>query len=200
MKNKIKQSFAKIAAGVVSSGLLVCQQASAIPITGEVEMQGVATLNNSSLGSATGVSAATGLVQSTSTGTYQAPGVLFPFSPLVTFSAFGFTPPTTPVNPLWTFSYLGSTYGFNLSSLVVNTHSATFLDISGMGTLYVTGGTYDPTPGNWSFQVTSSSGSNADAKFAFQSSNSAVPDSGLTIALLGFALVGVEGLRRKLRA
>ena len=36
--------------------------------------------------------------------------------------------------------------------------------------------------------------------FSFAANNNSVPDGGMTVALLGVAFVGLEGLRRKLRA
>jgi hypothetical protein len=36
--------------------------------------------------------------------------------------------------------------------------------------------------------------------FSFATNNNSVPDGGVTVALLGLALVGVEVLRRKLKA
>ena len=54
------------------------------------------------------------------------------------------------------------------------------------------------TPGDYTLQFASQD----DGQFGPALDNvtmSTVPDGGLTVALLGFALVGVEGLRRKLR-
>ena len=55
-----------------------------------------------------------------------------------------------------------------------------------------------------SMKVTQFRQKNSDGKahmmFSFAANNNSVPDGGMTVALLGVAFVGLEGLRRKLRA
>lgn len=193
---KITSNIASLLAVGVLGFAALAPSANADLITGNVEIQGIATLNSVSLASATGVNGATGSVNALSTGDYEAAGLAGGVT--ATFSAFSFAPANTPITPLWTFNFGGATYSFDLASLTVVTHTANLLDVLGTGTLNITGGGFDPTPGTWSFQVTSTSGTNANARFSFQSSNNAVPDGGMTVAFLGLALVGVEGLRRKL--
>ena len=48
----------------------------------------------------------------------------------------------------------------------------------------------------WSF---SAQDDPADGVFSFSGASEAIPDGGATVALLGLALAGIEGIRRKLR-
>jgi hypothetical protein len=66
--------------------------------------------------------------------------------------------------------------------------------LSGSGTLYISGGTYDPTPGTWVLSANNSGGS---INF-FSSDTTAVPDNGATVMLLGASLVGLGVARRRL--
>jgi hypothetical protein len=100
--------------------------------------------------------------------------------------------PSTPTAGLWS---VGG-FTFNLLSATVVSQSATFLNVLGTG--MVSGNGFDPTPATWSFTVNNSNGQ-PKMKFSFAANNSA-PDGGVTVALLGIALVGVEVLRRKLKA
>ena len=183
-----------LAAGLLSLAI----NTSAIPITGSVDINGVATLNSTSLATATAATAfPSAEVILTPTGAFA--GTV---GSAVTFTPFGWMPATTPVNPLWTFVSGGRTYSFELASVAVENQGAAFLNLTGQGTLSITGGgsPYDPTPGNWTFTITTS-GDNGTFDFGFVSSNCSVPgvpDGGLTVALLSSALVGVAGLRRKL--
>ena len=189
MKNKYKR-LSVLGAAVIASGLL-CQQVQAASITGSITISGVATLNSTSLATATAATAFPFSFVTLGSGSYAAtPGSL------VTYFPFSWSPASTPVTPLWTFTSLGTTYSFDLSSLAIDTQNAAFLNLSGAGTAHVTGLT--DTAGTWTFTATST-GTSVSAMFGFVSSETSVPDGGLTVALLGFALVGVEGLRRKLR-
>ncbi|HST29294.1 MAG TPA: VPDSG-CTERM sorting domain-containing protein [Chthoniobacterales bacterium] len=105
---------------------------------------------------------------------------------------------TSPAAPftLWSFTSGGNTYTFKLDSPVstgVNTPSV--YQVSGTGTAYING--LDPTSGTWSLTGTSK---NANFKFVSSSVTAVVPDGGSAVALLGIALAGIEGLRRKLGA
>jgi hypothetical protein len=98
--------------------------------------------------------------------------------------------PSTPTPGLWS---VGG-FTFDLLSSTVVTHTATFLNITGIGT--ISGNGFDPTAGIWNFTSQTPGG----PIFSFSASSSAVPDGGSAVALLGLALVGVELLRRKLMA
>jgi len=107
-------------------------------------------------------------------------------------------------SPEWTFTIGGLTYSYNLTALT----SAAFTDgptssltINGTGVATITGGStnFQPTLASFSLQGTGNS-----VNFViFQASDTAVgqvvPEGGSAIALLGLALAGVEGMRRKFR-
>jgi hypothetical protein len=180
--------------GILAVGMVIAAQA--IPITGTIDMSGTATLNNTFLGSATAATAFTGAtVGGAPTGTFAGT-----FGSSVTWSGFSW-PSNVLVAPLWTFVFGANTYSFDLANVSVFSQSNSFLNLMGSGTLHVTG--FDDTPGLWSFTI-SNPGGGAHANFMFTFANSqtgsGVPDGGATVALLGIAFVGLEGLRRMLHA
>jgi hypothetical protein len=168
------------------------------PITGSIDMSGTANnLNNTLLGSATSVAFFTAVtVGGSPTGTFAGTA-----GSSVTWHGFSW-PSNVLVAPLWTFVSGATTYSFDLANVSVFSQSNSFLNLMGSGTFHVTG--FDDTPGLWSFTI-SNPGGGAHANFDFTFANSqtatgGVPDGGMTVALLGLALVGVEVLRRKLKA
>jgi hypothetical protein len=180
--------------GILALGMAIAAQA--IPITGTIDMSGTATLNNTSLGSATAVTAFTGVtVGGAPTGTFAGT-----FGAAVTWSGFSW-PSNVLVAPLWTFVFGANTYSFDLANVTVSSQDNSFLNLMGSGTLHVTG--FDDTPGLWSFTISNPTGDpHANFMFTFANSQTAtgVPDGGMTVALLGIAFVGLEGLRRMLSA
>lgn len=173
---------------------LFAGSAQANSITGEIAFGGTAHLDTQALGSATKVVSYVGPVDVgySSSGDY---GATDGFSG-VTFKVFSWNPSSAPIADLWKFVDAGVTYSFDLSSLTVVSQDNSFLNITGTGTLDITG--FDPTPGAWSFTIDQSLGSKSlTYNFGFAAQNSAaIPDGGLTIALLGGALIGLRGLRR----
>jgi hypothetical protein len=165
----------------------------AIPITGQIDLTGTATADNSDFLAAhefTSFSGVTvgGLPSGTYAGVADGQAVSMP-SPVV------FAPtPNLPVSPLWTFTIGATTYDFNLTSLSVGPISANSIQLDGSGTLQVTG--YTDTPGSWILNA-SSYGSDT---FTFESSNTAagVPDGGTTVLLLGASLTGLALIKRRL--
>jgi hypothetical protein len=123
---------------------------------------------------------------------------------LATFSAISYTGTgtaaklTSPVDPLWSFSLLGLTYSFDLSSLLSADVTANSVDLSGTGTALITG--YTPTAATWSLE---GSGANEEFEIDFSATGTGsgsgtgsgqnVPDGGTTAAMLGLAL-GACGL------
>jgi hypothetical protein len=108
-----------------------------------------------------------------------------------TFSASWVFDPSTPTSSLW------SVGGFSfdlLTSTIVMRGSGT-LAVSGTGR--ISGNGFDTTDGSWSF-TTQNPGSLGT--FSFSAAGLAVPDGGSAVALLGLALMGIEVLRRKLKA
>jgi len=159
-------------------------------------MGGAVTLNNANLGLATEATAFPFSFVTSGTDAFgTSAGSLVSWT-----TPFSWNPPNTPIIDLWKFTSGGRTYSFELDSVSIMSQSSSFLNLSGMGVLAITGTgpVYDDTPGNFTFAITSS-GPNSTMTLGFAASNSAVPDGGLTFSLLGFAVAGVEGLRRKLK-
>ena len=171
----------------LSISALLNQEASAIPIVGEISFAGSYTINNSNLALATSFNSFTGVtVSAAPTGDYA--GLA---GASVTQTAFTFDPfPVGGVVPLWTIPSQPGT-SFDLLALTVAFESPTALLLTGTGIAHKAG--KDNTPGTWIL-----SANTLGSTFSFSSTNSSVPDGGTTVALLGMALVGVEGLRRKL--
>jgi hypothetical protein len=113
--------------------------------------------------------------------------------------------PATPASPLWTVVSGGNTYTFSATtSTVASQGPATGgyeLRMQGKGDAWIDG--TDETPGTW-IVTASESGSTAHGgfvSFGFESTATvvgAVPDGGMTLGLLGSAMIAVAGLRRKL--
>jgi hypothetical protein len=121
-----------------------------------------------------------------------------------TFTDFSFTGTgsstvlSSPVVPLWTFT-VGSgasaiTYSFDLNSLNGSTTTSGSLALSGTGVAQITGDS--DTSAVWSMQGTGTGG--YDFTFS-SSSNTAIPDGGLTASMLGIGLLGVAYVRRMVK-
>ena len=103
--------------------------------------------------------------------------------------------------PEWTFTVGATTYSFDLLSLStatfsVGAHGVSGLVLMGDGTAHITG--LMDTEAIFAVEATG----NRLTFDILQPSNTAVPapDAGSAVALLGFGLIAVEGLRRKLTA
>ena len=184
-------------AGASLLAFVLVTQAVATPITGSIAFNGAPNFNILPIGSATGIisydSASVAVGQQT--GIYTAVPDMTP----VVFSPFAFSPATQAVNPLWSFSSLGSTYSFSTTSMVAMYNSALKIwNIGGSGILRATG--YDDTVGEWNF-----SAGQIGQSFYFGSAaaaTSTVPEGGLTVLMLGLGLglIGLKSFSRRVAA
>ena len=181
---------------VLATGLLSCTffapDAKAVPVTGEVRFAGTAMVNafRTAFTSFQDVFVLPGAANATGdfAGTNGTP---------VTMTPFQYNPFAGPVIPLWTFTFGGSTYSFDLLAAVAERNDANFIVITGTGNLRISGAiTRDTTFGV--YRLTANNSDNG-FDFGFSSSTASVPEGGSAIALLGVALLGVEVARRKLR-
>jgi len=207
MKSKYKM-LSVVAAVAMGFGLL-SQQAYANPsIVGDIDLTGTATVN----GTGSGIVLPNNFKVGYADGDYGIGLTPTWGQTVTTFNPFNWTPPATGYLPLWSFTYAGTSYAFLLNlATVTDTLSD---DGSGGITLAVDGSGYAfmsgkaPTLSLFAFSIDYNwlpwDGSQADALTEISgvtggvaTINTSVPDGGLTVALLGFAMVGLEGLRRK---
>jgi hypothetical protein len=87
----------------------------------------------------------------------------------------------------------GFTFDLTESHIVVQGGNPPGVVVNGTGTIIGHG--FAPTPGIWSFSTQDPS---AQGLFSFSAGTTAVPEP-TTVALLGFALLGMEALRRPTR-
>jgi len=189
MKKLIKFS----ALAVVVAGCITA--AKAVPITGTVSFVGIGTeFGGSDIGNATGFSSFFVISAPLATGDYAGAQLLPPGA--ITMNGFSFNPFGAAVTPLWSFIMGGNTFTFDLNNVssVSQGYSSgiPFLHIVGNGIAEINGAR--ATPGDWRLDSNTGSG----ASFVFASSTTAVPDGGLTVALLGLALSAFGIMRRKL--
>lgn len=188
MTNTSKYALAVLAAGAMAFS------AQATPVTGNIRMSGDVTLNALTVG---GSSTATfsNPAGSVTSGTLSFAGTA---GSLVDFKGFTFAATgAQPIVDLWKFTKGGVTYEFDLASITsIQRPDNDDVIIKGDGTIRATG--FDNTAGNWSFTITDTGAGNFD--FGFAQSDTAVPESGTTVALLGLgllALVGFNGIRKQ---
>ncbi len=177
---------------IIACGLFG-QQVQAVPITGNITFVGSCTLNTKSASTATMVTGWHGL------GTGGLPQVA---SEDGSFSGTVHDGDAVTIAFPWSFNS-GSVpnfwqvdgFVFNLTSSSITTQGGSSVTVEGTGT--ITGNGFDLTSGTWSFTTQNPS---AHSRFSFSAATGSVPDGGSAVALLGIALVGIEGLRRGLQA
>jgi len=109
-------------------------------------------------------------------------------------------PPVSPITPFLTFGP-GGIYSFDETSAAV-TRGAGFLSVLMDGTFVDSTHVFANSPADVSFAFTQSApGAAVNVSFTFEAPptpGNSIPDGGASLELLGFAVVGLEGLRRKL--
>lgn len=199
---KLKTTSRIRAAVVAAIALSSAAQAAFIPVTGLINMGTDGTVTGSgvvyqdsagntttSIAAATGVKSWVAPVVTSTSGAFTS----ITNGTAVTFATPWIFDPSSAYTPLWTVG----NFTFDLSSSVFSKPvigGKTFLVVAGTGIINNTVDGYDSTPGTWEF---SSQGSAAGGVFSWSSTTEAVPDGGTTIALLGFSLLGLHGVRRK---
>src|SRR5438445_3382163 len=135
---KLYKTLLAIIAAVASVGLLSSAQAT--PITGMLNIGGTATFDTTSLATAHSATFSDAIVLGGNTGDFAG----FAIGTPVVMASYTFDP-STMTNGLWSVNG----FTFNLTASVVQTpRSATFLSISGTGTITGRPG-FGPTEGVW---------------------------------------------------
>jgi len=168
-------------AAVASVGLLSSAQAT--PITGMLNISGTAHYN-APIATATQVTMFEDVITGgANTGSFAGIPSLVP----VTMTSPYIFNPSTPTPALW--SVAGFT--FDLLSSVIIFQSSHGILLEGEG--IITGNGFDPTSGHWSFSQQQGAGT----ILTFSATTEAVPDGGMTMALLGAGLMGLAAFRVK---
>jgi hypothetical protein len=179
-----KTVLAALTIGVLSCGLF-SQQAQATAITGNINFAGSVQFNGP-LKTATAVTAwINPHAEAGNAGDFA--GILM--NTAVSMSASWTFGPSTPTPGLWSVG--GFTFDLLTSTVVFQSSQGVLITGSGI----VSGNGFENTAMDWSF----TSQKSGNTTFSFSANGTAVPDGGSAVALLGIALTGIEGLRRKLR-
>jgi hypothetical protein len=157
----------------------------AAPITGSIDFAGVVTFDTMSLATATRVNVWNSSFVLQDSGDFSSIAA----GTNVTMAAPWIFNPSTNTPSLWS---VGG-FKFDLASSVIVSQSATFLNVTGFGTL--SGNGFDPTPGTFSFTASDSSGQN-QTTFGFQAQSTAVPEP-TTLTLLGLGAAGLISSRKR---
>lgn len=190
----MKHTFLKFAGASVMA-LALATMVKAMPINGAISFSDNYTINTSSLATATAITSITGVTVSGATGDYSgiASGTTVDFSTVTGVHPFTVNP-STPYAGLWTITAGATTYSFDVNSTSIISQTSTTLSLEGMGTAYISGGTYDPTGGTWNLTL------NKNGGLLNFSGGAAVPDSGATALLLGLGLLGLGMAARRRKA
>ncbi len=183
----------------LTSGMATRAQAG--PITGSVSFGGNIASMDFLTGNAIDVvgnqAAVTCAILGVCTGTY-APVKATALGPAIvaTYNDFTFEPfPSGGYPSLWSFTFEGLTYSFDLLTRATLDRAATGIIITGTGMAYVTG--FDPTPAYWSFSADNT------GLYAFSSTTAAdappIPEPA-TISLVAVGIAAGLIRRRRTRA
>jgi hypothetical protein len=200
MKTTMKATKLALLFGCLLLTVVSIGQLRAVPntmITGSASFFGTTTASGPSGGGLTTISFNPGWVfLSNGTGTYAGlPQTAATFTPSFSFTGDGNSVVlSAPITNFWTFTVAGNTYSFNLSGLTNGHVQSDTMAFSGGGTLFATG--YDPTPATFSMNGT---GTNFSFELSFVTNTATgAPDTGSTLLLMSFGLIGLFACRRRL--
>jgi hypothetical protein len=191
---KIQKTIRRIFTLALLSCGFFCQQAEAALITGDITFTGSVALDSASAGTATMVTAWSGLglgglpqVQSDDGdfATFVAPGDSVTFHVPSSFT-------TGAIPSFWSVDG----FTFDLTSSSITTQGPGAVTVDAVGT--ISGHSFDSTPGTFHFTTQDPS---ANALFSFSAASSAVPEPATMISLLsGSSLLGAFIFIRRRRA
>ena len=182
----------RLAAMALALGLMtgIAARAEAAPITGSITFSGGLAAMDFTTGTSIDMTSALVdcAVLNTCGGSYAVLNGQIIKDPTLTYNDFTFDPLPGPYVPLWSFTFGGLTYSFDLLTATVDSRSDTGIVLSGTGTAHITG--FDDTPSIWSFSA------NQTGVYSFSSTNAVpTPDGASTLLLLGGGLVTAAGFR-----
>ena len=186
-KRSSKTILVFFALGLISCALCVQQaQAVPLPVTGAITFAGGVTLDTVTVNTAQQVTSWVNPTVQSGSGSFAGlDGATATFAFPWSFNT------AIPIAAFWTVG--GFTFNL-ISSVIISQIGDGFLLVSGTGT--ISGNGYATTTGvTWSFSVQDDA---SNGVFSFSGASEAIPDGGPTVALLGLALAGIEGIRRKL--
>lgn len=180
--------------GALTAMAVTTTQAMMITPGSGISLAGTYVTDTGDLNTANAFTSFSGVYVASDSGAFATAGVTLLTPGSVSMTAFSFDPfPGTGVTPLWTTTS-GVSASFDLAPPIsVSQPGNDSLTLTGTGTLHLAG--YDPTPGSWIFTA-----NQGGSSFSFSSSNTALPDGGTTVMLLGAALTGLGLIRRKFLA
>jgi hypothetical protein len=181
----------KVLSLVIALSMVMALSAMASPISGDISFAGHAsTNNNSDFTLATAFTSLNPAFIVDVSGDYSS----VPLGQLATFTTFAFSPLPSSITPLWTFKVGSTSYSFDATGVfLTNPVSKSSIDFSGPGMAYITG--YDPTPGTWSLTANNAGGKTA----SFSASSSSVPIP-TAVWLLGSGLLGLIGMKKRIKS
>jgi PEP-CTERM motif-containing protein len=171
----------------------------AMPVTGSIDFGGVVTFGDSTGANTTSLTSATRVNLWNSSFVLQDSGSFSSISAgtNATMAAtwiFNSGTPSVPMpGPATAHLWQVGGFNFDLTTSIVATQSANFLNVTGTGT--ITGNGFDATPGTWSFTSSDSSGQQ-QTTFGFQTESTAVPEPS-TFALLALGIGPLISLRKR---